>query len=347
MRKIVEFLFFVLTIGFLALLLWAAPTRVDPMKWLGQGPLVRTVVTSGMGARQAADAFARSGAVADSRDLARWMAKMGIDRRLVPGIYELHAGSAWDVAHQLAKAKPIASNITIVPGMMPREIAGALAAQSEALSIDRHADYATLLNQALARDENFPPFLRERLPQEIPNRAIFLLPETYRLVPGASGPDELVRMASGSWASAVGNFAPDDASAQELLDAGILASLVQWEGRVDAERPRIAGVLEKRLEIGMPLQCDASIVYFMKMRGEPITRVLHSHLTIDDPYNTYLYKGLPPGPIGIPNTASWRAALRPEVTGELYYVARGDGTHIFSRTYAQHLDAIKRARSAP
>ena len=128
-----------------------------------------------------------------------------------------------------------------------------------------------------------------------------------------------------------------------LHEVVTLASIVEEEAKVDKERPLIAGVLLNRLWAGMKLQCDATVQYALPQRK---SRLTHEDLRIQSPYNTYLHKGLPPGPICNPGLASLRAALRPAETQYLFYVARGDGTHIFCRTYQEHVAAIKRISAA-
>ncbi len=101
-------------------------------------------------------------------------------------------------------------------------------------------------------------------------------------------------------------------------------------------------MLRNRLGRGMRLECDATVLYAL---GEHRSRVTHKDLQVDSPYNTYRHAGLPPGPICNPGLACLQAALEPAPTEYLFYVARGDGSHIFSRTYEEHLAASGTARS--
>jgi len=119
-----------------------------------------------------------------------------------------------------------------------------------------------------------------------------------------------------------------------------LASIVEAEARLDKERPVIASVYYNRLNKKILLQCDATIQYVLEKRKININ---YADLAIDSPYNTYLYPGLPPTPIGNPGLASVKAVLYPENTQYFYFVRNdkaGDGSHIFSRTYDEHLKAI-------
>lgn len=128
---------------------------------------------------------------------------------------------------------------------------------------------------------------------------------------------------------------------RSLHDVVTLASLVEKETAQPEERPRIAGVFLDRLERGMRLQCDPTVIYASRVAGRPIGDLHRRDLEWDHPYNTYTRAGLPPGPIASPGMAAVLAALRPQRTGALYFVARGDGTHIFSATLREHERAVR------
>ena len=115
-----------------------------------------------------------------------------------------------------------------------------------------------------------------------------------------------------------------------------LASLVEKEAKAAEERPLIAGVYARRLEIGMALQADPTVIFIRKRRGDWDGNLRRVDLEIDDPYNTYRYPGLPPGPIASPGLASLVAAAAPAETRALYFVSRNDGTHVFAETLAEH-----------
>ena len=103
---------------------------------------------------------------------------------------------------------------------------------------------------------------------------------------------------------------------------------------VERELPIISGVFHNRLNVGMRLQSDPTVQYVME---NPRPRLYLRDLEIDSPFNTYKYAGLPPGPISSPGKAALLAAAEPADVDYMYFVAKGDGTHVFSRTYAEHL----------
>lgn len=124
----------------------------------------------------------------------------------------------------------------------------------------------------------------------------------------------------------------------KLRDVVNLAAMVELEAVYAEEQPKIAGVFLRRLAIGMPIQSDTTIQYLLGAQKEIIT---YDDLKIQSPYNTYQNPGLPPGPIGSPSLAAIKAVLAPEKTEYLYFVAEKDGHHRFTKTYQEHLQAIK------
>jgi UPF0755 protein len=124
-----------------------------------------------------------------------------------------------------------------------------------------------------------------------------------------------------------------------------LASIVEGEARADDERETIAGVYRNRLRIGMALQADPTVQYAISLkRGKRKSRLFEKDYQFKSPYNTYLNPGLPPGPVNSPSRRSLEAALHPAQVHYLYFVAGPDGRHIFSRTYTEHLRAVRKVR---
>ena len=128
-------------------------------------------------------------------------------------------------------------------------------------------------------------------------------------------------------------------NAYELL---IVASLIEKEALIATDYPRIGGVIIKRLQLGMPLQIDASVIYGL---GDAYDGKLKwSQLKRESPYNTYLHKGLPPTPIAMPGEASLQAAAHPTIAKDIFYVATGTGGHVFSATLHQQNVAVAHYR---
>ena len=132
----------------------------------------------------------------------------------------------------------------------------------------------------------------------------------------------------------------DDALVTSPYEALILASIVEKETSVEEERAKIAGVFMSRLNINMPLQTDPTVIYGL---GDTFDgNLTRKHLETDNPYNTYTRRGLPPSPIALVGKAAIMAVLHPEITGDLYFVSKKDGTHYFSKTYEEHLQAVRK-----
>jgi UPF0755 protein len=163
----------------------------------------------------------------------------------------------------------------------------------------------------------------------------FLFPDTYRLIPGGAARVVVRTMIAEffrHWDDGLAERAHQ--RGLSLNDTVTLASIVEAEARVSAERPRIAAVYLNRLRGGLPLQADPTVLYAI---GERRPRTLLEDLEHPSPYNTYRTGGLPPGPIGNPGLESLRAVLWPDdACRDLYFVARGDGTHLFATDFEGH-----------
>jgi UPF0755 protein len=166
-----------------------------------------------------------------------------------------------------------------------------------------------------------------------------LLPETYHYTYGDSRAELVARMQE-AMTRTLAELWPQRQAGLPLVSAQqavILASIVEKETGIGAERPRVAAVFINRLKRGMPLQADPTIAYGLALEGaapgRPLTR---ADLARRSPYNTYLRRGLPPGPIANPGRASLEAVLDPADTDELFFVADGSGGHAFARTLEEH-----------
>lgn len=172
----------------------------------------------------------------------------------------------------------------------------------------------------------------------------YLFPDTYHFAAGTSAAvacRHMVRRFMTVWDQEIPADGSLWGSPHEVVT---LASLVQAESGVVDELDTIAGVFLNRLERGMLLQCDPTVVYALKQTGRWDGRLLRRDLEINHPYNTYRRPGLPPGPINSPGRRALRGAARPEGTSHLYFVAKPGGGHTFSRTLAEHNRAVRRLR---
>ncbi|HZN98797.1 MAG TPA: endolytic transglycosylase MltG [Gemmatimonadales bacterium] len=259
----------------------------------------------------------------------------GVDRSVHAGVYEFPAGiSEWRVLGMLAKGKKAALRFTVPEGLTIQDVA-ALAAERLGIREDSFV--------IAARDARAASAI---LGMPVPSFEGFLRPETYVLPADING-RELVRIMAQGFKS---EWKPPwdarlDSLGMNRLELVTLASIVEGEARVDDERETIAGVYRNRLRIGMALQADPTVQYAISLkRGRRKSRLFEKDYQFKSPYNTYLNPGLPPGPVNSPSRRSLEAALYPANVQFLYFVARPDGRHVFSRTYREHLRAIRQIR---
>lgn len=253
---------------------------------------------------------------------------MGVQSQLKAGKYRIAPGaSSYAVLQTLASGKVATEWVTIPEGKTTRQIAGLLAQKIEIDSL-RFMEWVN--DSAFTRRLGIPA---DRLEG-------FLFPETYGLYWGINAQEVIELMVSHYQARFDSTL---QARSREMgmteLEVVTLASIIEGEAVVDSERTTISAVYHNRLERGMLLQADPTIQYIIE---DGPRRLLNRDLKIDSPYNTYRYRGLPPGPINNPGLASIKAALYPNDKNYLYFVANGDGSHTFSRTLSEHLRAKAR-----
>lgn len=227
---------------------------------------------------------------------------------------------------ELKTGRPVIYRVTIPEGYTITEIGRLLSAKG-LVDYDR---FQELLHDRV--------FLRSQLIDFAPvSGEGFLFPDTYEFAKGATEEEILsvfFQRFRQVWAEVSRDVRlPEGFSPVELVT---LASIVEGEAKVETERPIIAGIFYNRLRRGQLLQSCATVQYAL---GERKPRLLYRDLQVESPYNTYLYQGLPPTPIGNPGRASLKAVLSPADTDYLYFFAKPDGTHVFSRTYREHIRA--------
>jgi UPF0755 protein len=251
-----------------------------------------------------------------------------VDRRIKAGYYSFWGNmSPYEIFKKLVEGKIIESDITIVEGDTLSEIAKKLE-ENKIMTIEKF--------ESLSRNRDF----LKSLNIDAPSLEGYLFPETYR-IPKGSKPEAvlslMVNMLRKHFDEPLINRLRDlNMSENQLLT---IASIIEKEAVVDEERPLIAAVFYNRLKKGMPLQADPTAIYGVKSYRNKITR---SDLRSRTHYNTYVIKGLPPGPICSVGIKSIRAALFPADVPYLYFVSNRDGTHYFSKTLDEHIKAIKR-----
>jgi len=241
-----------------------------------------------------------------------------------------HPASALEVVNRIARGDIFYYELVVPEGKNMFDISAAV----EQLGIFKAADFLNVAGK---------PELIHDLDPHAPSLEGYLFPNTYRVTRHTT-PEGLCKMMVAKFRETWHGVHTD----RPIHDVITLASLVEKEGKLPEERPRIAAVFENRLRIGMKLDCDPTTIYAALLEGKYRGTIYRSDLDRDAPYNTYTHAGLPPGPIANPGKASIEAVLNPAPIDAIYFVLRpGDtGAHEFTSTAAAHQAAVERYRSA-
>ena len=283
-------------------------------------------IRQGSSMTAAADELARAGVVRSRLAFLAYTKLTGRAKRLKPGDYAFKGGEAMpEVLTHLVNGDFMVVTVTIPEGMTVHQIGERL--EQAGLVCESRFD-AAARGGTIAGDLGLGPLGTEG----------FLFPATYRFSPLAKTDQILASMLERFFAvltpAVERRLFELNLTAREMVT---MASIVEKEARAPAERPIIASVFYNRLKLGMPLQSDPTAQY--NLQGDS-ARAATAVRTISA-FNTYEIAGLPPGPIANPGLPSIEAALYPAHTDYLYFVARDDGTHIFSRSFAEHQRAIR------
>ncbi|MDJ0853066.1 MAG: endolytic transglycosylase MltG [Myxococcota bacterium] len=290
------------------------------------GAEVVFTVSPGQSVAAVAAALQREGLVRDARavrGLARWH---GLENKVQVGEFAVSAAmTPEEILRKIVSGQVVTYPLVLPEGLRLEEIADRVA---ETGLVDRDAFLA------VARD----PASATAFGVEGDTLEGYLFPETYRL-PRGIGARELARVMVdqflGVWAEIRERAAAAGFSMKEVVTLG---SIIEKETGAANERPLIASVFLNRLERGMRLETDPTVIYGIENFDGNIRR---RHLEdASNPYNTYKIKGLPPGPIASPGRAALVAVVEPAESDYLFFVSRNDGTHVFSKTYREHEKAV-------
>lgn len=261
-----------------------------------------------------------------------YLKNMGLDKQLKAGSYELSPSmSLPDIIKELIKGQHNLLSFTIPEGLTIFQVAHML----EQKGI---ANYETFLEAVKNKGFDFP-WLKQ-LPEGELRLEGFLFPDTYK-IPEGYPEDKIIQMMLDRFKVV---FTPEYETRlkelnMDIMDAITLASIIEREIKVSDEQSLASAVFHNRLSINMKLQSCATVQYVL---GEAKENLTNSDLSIPSPYNTYQIFGLPPGPIASPGKGAIIAALYPSDEEYLYFLVKPDGSHYFSKTYAEHLWAKKK-----
>jgi UPF0755 protein len=298
----------------------------------GGSGTARATIPPGATLRVAAESLSRAGLIRSPKAFRLYAKVRGGDRSIRAGTYELKRDLGWKgILAALNGGKGMVRTVTIPEGFSVTQVVRTVAAR---LQVPPESVEAAVRDTALRRRLDVPAASLDG----------YLFPDTYTVSEGASARTAVALMIrrfeqvwKPEWTARL------DTIGMSRHDVLTLASIVEKEAKLPEERPVIAGVYMNRLRDGMLLQADPTVQYALPQHQ---TRVLYKHLRVKSPYNTYMYKGLPPGPIASPGRPSIEAALYPAKVPYKYFVAFPDGHHEFRATMAQHDVAVKASRLA-
>lgn len=301
------------------------------------GQAVQVVIPEGSGTAVIAERLAEAGVIPNAAQF-RLRARIdGVDDDLRSGTYDLTTGMTYDeVVAALTTGPPIDYvTVTIPEGYNVKQIAARLEEQAGIPAVE-FLDLADGKASAFAAEH---PYLADAYEGSLEG---FLFPKTYTIIEGSTAADvvELMLDQFDTEMQAVDVAAAADRgiSVNELV---VIASIIEREAQLDAERPLVSSVIYNRLAIGQKLEMCSTVQFIL---GESKERLTNADIAIESPYNTYLNPGLPPGPVASPGLVSLQAAAAPADTKYLYFVRTGeDGSHTFTDNYDDFLRAKQRA----
>jgi UPF0755 protein len=265
--------------------------------------------------------------IANEKLFSLWARYSGLEKRIHWGLYRFELPlSPAEVLNRMVLGKGIFLRVTIPEGLTVKEVADLLA------------------KMGIVGEEQFlsaahDPELLSSLGLQDKGIEGYLFPNTYNFIPETSAREIILKMAEQFRKSVeplAGQRKEDNGlTSYEIV---ILASIIEKETGVEAERPLVSAVFHNRLKLKMPLQSDPTVIYGLKDFNGNLTR---KDLSASSPYNTYRIPALPPGPICNPGISSLRAALHPATVPFLYFVSKNDGTHQFSENLESHSRAVK------
>jgi len=305
-----------------------------------QGDPLTVTIDAGASTQKIADSLKASGVIGSAMQFRVLVAFLGYDRLLQSGEYEFSRDTPeLEAVNRMRNGIVSSKSVTIVEGSRLEEIADAVAAQG----IDR-----TEFLAAARRGEYQFPFLDGLRPNQRLDG--YLFPAKYAIRRRDTGRDVVQRMLQ-AFADNIPSSVAEKASAEGLTlhEVVTLASIIEREAVVPEERPIMAQVFLKRLNLGVPLEADPTVQYAVGSDLESVRQfgywkkdLTRADLDIDSPYNTRIESGLPPGPISSPGLASINAVVNPANTNYQFFVAKPDGSHAFAETFQEHLENVQR-----
>ncbi|PSB17506.1 endolytic transglycosylase MltG [Phormidesmis priestleyi ULC007] len=312
---------------------WASAPAIESASQQGKRVIIQ--IPQGTSAQQIGQELETAGLIKSAKAWelwARWLMWKQPDGGFQAGNYELSTAEPLQaIAQKIWTGEVAQRSFTIPEGWSLRQ----MASYFEQQGFFKAQDFLTAASQ-------LPTGKYPWLPTGVASLEGFLYPDTYQISAGAQvTPTEVItQMLDRFEQVALPLYNQErDRTQFSLAQWVTLASIVEKEAVVAAERPRIAGVFTNRLKQNIPLGSDPTVEYALGVQQTKEQPLTLEQVKVESPYNTYINAGLPPAPIASPGLASLKATLAPEVTDYLYFVAKYDGTHVFSRTLGEHESA--------
>ena len=314
----------------LVLLFFVIQWMVFPISWKAEVDSVYVTIEQGDSMSRIVQRLNEANLIEDGTGLLLLAKVLGKDRRIQAGRYDFKRGiTLYSVFNKLTRGDVALNEVIIPEGLTIKQIAGILTRE---IQIDSSEFVRVTLDSKFAKSMGI----------SASNLEGYLFPDTYKFswgTPAEKVVRILVEQFKKTFTDSLARRAEEISFS--LAEVVTLASMIEAEARDGEERDLISAVYNNRLKRGMLLQCDPTVIYALPQLDRPL---LIKDLEIDSPYNTYKYPGLPPGPICNPGRASILAALYPADANYLYFVATGDGSHIFSTTLREHNNAKTKIR---
>ena len=335
MKRFVLFLvvLVLIVVGFVAVRIGLAEMR--PFKGY-EGSEQFVDIPQGSGPTSIGRRLADAGIIRDTLGFRFEIMRSGMGRRLQAGEYRFDRPmTIQEVVAKIARGDVYLVPVTFREGLTIRE----MAAVFESKGLGPAAEFSTMATD--------PQIIRDLDPAATDLEG-YLFPDTYATTRRTTAAQLVPRMVAGFEKA----LTPELRAAAESRGLSVrrlvtLASIVEKETGNPDERPLVAAVYSNRLKIGMALQCDPTVIYALQLANQYNGNLTRENMQIDSPYNTYRYPGLPPGPIANPGRASLEAAAHPANVPYLYFVSRGDGSHVFATSLEEHnrnVDVYQRHR---
>ena len=307
-------------------------TQYNNNQALASDQKVRFTVKKGMGTKEIAALLHEKDVVAIPETFRIAVKLRGLDNSLQAGNYEVKPGiSNQELITMLAEGKVRYNTFTVPEGASIPEIGVYLE--------KKHLGNAIAFQEAARRYAPFP-YMQTSNPDVIYTAEGFVYPSTYHLPEGATEQQILEIMVKEFDKRLTPELRADIAKTNmSIRDVVNVAAMVEREATQKEEMPIMASIFLRRMKMGMPIQSDTTVQYILGAHHEVVT---YDDLKVESPYNTYLHKGLPPGPIANPSIEAIEAVTHPIQTEYLYFVADKNGYHRFTKTYEEHQAMIQR-----